>query len=225
MAQNHLGLSSRGAREVVRRRISALHPAPGDTFARFRPSSISATTNASPAAPPPSACVPSSSWLSTPCTAPGRPWTSSGRAAQLKCLFQIVCLSDPCRGIDRPQGRPVLGDHRHHAAAPHVSTRAQMGQCLCRAFHPDAPACLKRFDRGIRQEERAEAGARMNRWFFPLPERLKQAIDVRVEGAMEGAIRIVEVACLPDLGGFLAPWAGTRSAGPYLRSLLARAFR
>ena len=42
--------------------------------------------------------------------------------------FEIVRLLDPAAGIDRPQRRCVLGDHRHHAVAPHVSTRTQVGK-------------------------------------------------------------------------------------------------
>src|SRR5260370_34889204 len=49
-----------------------------------------------------------------------------------ECEVEIMRLEDPGAGIDSPQRRSVLIDHRGHTVAPDVSTRAEMRKHIVR---------------------------------------------------------------------------------------------
>src|SRR5918994_280799 len=76
------------------------------------------------------------------------------------------------------------------------------------SFQDEDPGSgLERVDDGEGEGEGAAAGAGMDGWFLVLSERGEQLVDVLVEGAVELAVDVVEVAGLPDAAD-LAPGLG-----------------
>jgi hypothetical protein len=109
-------------------------------------------------------------------------------------LNQLIA-SDPTRVVGRGVGFQVpREDHPAVAAgqraAPLVN-RQRRGDV-------DAASGLERVDDGVGEGEGAAAGAGVDGWGLLLAEGREQLVDVLVEGAVELAVDVVEVAGLPD---------------------------